>query len=62
MSDKINYRAYVVGLDGHFVRPPDIFSAENDDAALEHARQFVDGCDVEIWSGARFVLRLKAAK
>jgi hypothetical protein len=31
MSDEIDYRAYVVGLDGHFVRPLDIFSAENDE-------------------------------
>jgi hypothetical protein len=59
MSDEVEYRAYVVGADGHFIRPH-MFLAENDDAAVEHARQFVDGHDVEIWSGARLVFRLQA--
>jgi len=62
MNDKVDYRAYVVGPDGHVIRPPHIFSAENDDAALEHTRQFVDGYDIELWSGARLVLKLPAIK
>jgi len=52
------YRVYVVGTDGHFLRS-DEFVAADDDAAFEHARQFVDGHDVELWSGARFVAKLK---
>jgi hypothetical protein len=62
MNDKVDYRAYVVGPEGRFSRPPHIFSAENDDAALEHARQLVDGYDIELWSGARLVFRLPAIK
>jgi hypothetical protein len=62
MDDKADYRAYVVGPDGHFFEPPRIFSAESDDAALECALQFVDGYDVEVWTGARLVCRLPAIK
>lgn len=51
------YRAYVVGPDGHFLRFEG-FVAADDDEALHHAKQFVDGFDVEVWSGGRFVQRL----
>jgi hypothetical protein len=30
----------------------------DDQAALEHAQQYVDGCDVEIWHRERLVARL----
>jgi hypothetical protein len=62
MSDEVEYRAYVVGLDEHYTGVPHSFIAANDDAALEHARQFVDGHDIELWSGARFVVKLRASK
>jgi hypothetical protein len=52
------YRAYIVGHDGHFRGVHELI-AENDDAAFEHARQYVDGHDVELWNGGRFVARLK---
>ena len=42
------YRAYIVGDDGHFLRAVDIF-CEDDDTAKERARQLVDGHDVELW-------------
>lgn len=52
------YRAYSIGPDGHVARSNQ-FVSPNDDAAFEYARQFVDGCDVELWSGARLVAKLK---
>jgi hypothetical protein len=55
------YRAYVFGPDEHIIEANG-FVAENDDAAFEHARQFVDGHDVELWSGVRLVARLKSNK
>ena len=61
MSHELEYRAFAVGTDGHFIRPY-LFMAENDHAAIQHARQFVDGYDIEIWSGERLVLRLQATK
>jgi hypothetical protein len=57
MDEEREYRAYVVGLDGHFTNSHECL-AENDDAALEYARQFVDGRDVELWAGGRFVAKL----
>ena len=42
------YRAYIIGDDGHFIRALDLFSP-GDEAAKEHARQLVDGRDVELW-------------
>jgi hypothetical protein len=59
MSEEGEYRAYVVGPDGHFIGSH-AFVAANDDAAFEHARQSVDGHDVVLWSGARFVAKLKS--
>jgi hypothetical protein len=51
------YRAYVVGRDGHYLRSQ-AFVAADDESAIEHARKFIDVDDVELWSGTRFVARL----
>jgi hypothetical protein len=51
------YRAYQVGLDGHFVGFEPLVCTD-DDQATERARRLVDGHDVELWSGPRFVTRL----
>jgi hypothetical protein len=44
----IDYRAYIVGADGHFHSSKTIL-AEDDDHALKVAKQLVDGHDVELW-------------
>jgi hypothetical protein len=52
------YRAYVVGEDDHFVS----FQARvfpTDDDAITWAKQCVDGHDIELWNGERFVARLQ---
>ena len=46
------YRAYIVGQDGHFLRSVDLV-CPNDDSAVEYAKQLVDGHDVGLWQGAR---------
>ena len=51
------YRAYTVGYDGHFTASR-AFKCANDDDAIVWARQLVDGHDVELWSGDRFVVKL----
>jgi hypothetical protein len=61
MSEEGEYRAFVVRPDGHFLRSHE-FYAVNDDAAFEHARQFVNYYDVELWSGARMVGKLESTK
>jgi hypothetical protein len=42
------YRAFVIGLDGHVMLRRD-FSAVDDEAAKAHAKRYVDGHDVEVW-------------
>jgi hypothetical protein len=53
------YRAYIVGDDEHFVSVR-AFVCDSDADATVWAKQLVDGHDVELWSGERFVLRLEA--
>jgi hypothetical protein len=47
-----DYRAYVLGEDGHFVRSVELVCPD-DDTAKEYARNLVDGHDVELWQGER---------
>jgi hypothetical protein len=53
-----DYRAYTIGSDGHFIDYQG-FACDNDADATEWARQLTDGHDIELWSGGRFVIRLK---
>ena len=60
-----HYRAYPVSADrvrgkSHIAAPPHIFECDNDEQAAAQARQFVDGCDIELWDGPRFVMALKS--
>ena len=50
------YRAYILGEDGHFLRAIE-FTCPDDAAAKERARQLVDGHDVELWQGDRPVAK-----
>jgi hypothetical protein len=43
-----HYRAYIMGHDGHILRPVELFCKDDEDAK-EQARQLVDGYDVELW-------------
>jgi hypothetical protein len=53
----VEYRAYTVGQDGHFIGFEPMLCAD-DSEAIEKAKGFVDGHDVELWSGDRLVVRL----
>jgi hypothetical protein len=46
------YRAYIVGSDGHFSNFQ-VVECADDDEAMEQARQLVDGHDIELWQRAR---------
>ena len=46
------YRVYIVGSDGHFLRAIELVCPD-DETATEYAKQFVDGHDVELWQGDR---------
>ena len=52
------YRAYVVGSDGKFQIAHSL-DCKDDEAAIEAARQFVDGHDVEVWQQNRRITRLE---
>jgi hypothetical protein len=51
------YRAYTVGHDGRFTGYQPLICG-NVKEAIEKAKRLVDGHDVELWSGARLVIRL----
>ncbi len=57
MEVAVYYRAYTIGPDGHFVDFLNI-EAEDDRAAIETARNCLQGRDVEVWQQAREVGRL----
>ena len=47
-----DYRAYLVGTDGHFIRAIELLCPD-DNTAKEYAKKLVDGHDVELWQGKR---------
>lgn len=51
------YRAYFVGLDGHF-NGYEPFVCADDEAAIVQAKRLNNKHGIELWSGARFVTRL----
>src|SRR5215210_201409 len=51
------YRAYALDPQGQIVRRFD-FEAADDSAALTHARQWVNGCDIEVRQHERVVAKL----
>ena len=53
----IEYRAYVIGSDGHIVSATEL-ACENDEAAIAKVKTFLLNRTIEIWSGTRFVTRL----
>jgi hypothetical protein len=53
-----DYRAYRVGIDGHFIGYEPLVCRDDDEAVAKARKQLVDGHDIELWSGPRFVIRL----
>ena len=52
-----DYRAYLIDSNDRVISRKDLV-APTDEAALETARQYADGTDVEVWQRARKVGRL----
>jgi hypothetical protein len=52
MTEANEYRAYILGQDGHIQKRIDLF-CEDDDAAKERVEALVDGHDVELWQSSR---------
>jgi hypothetical protein len=53
-----DYRAYLVGEDGHFI-DCDARRCIDDSQAVEWAKQLVDGRAIELWCGERFVAKFE---
>jgi hypothetical protein len=51
------YRAFIIGEDGHFVGFEPMV-CNDDSEATQKAKRLVNGYDVELWNGARLVVRL----
>ena len=51
-----DYRVYVIGIDGRYVRSI-MLDCPDDNAAMESAKQFVDGHDIELWRRDRPIAR-----
>jgi hypothetical protein len=52
VSETNEYRAYIIGPDGHIQGRFDLICTD-DDAARERAKQLVNGHDIELWQAAR---------
>lgn len=52
------YRIYTVKKDGHLQGPPKVVECPNDLAAVNEAKQLLDGLIIEVWEGPRIVMRL----
>jgi hypothetical protein len=52
------YRVYIIGSDGHFIRAIQLDCAD-DKAAIESAKQLVNGHDVELWQLDRKVAKFE---
>lgn len=52
------YRIYTLGKDGRIWSPPEILKFKNDEAAIAHAKQLLNGSAVEVWQTARRVIHL----
>jgi hypothetical protein len=53
------YRAYLIGPDGHIVKRIELVCAD-DETAKEQAKALVDGHDVELWQEARRITEFKS--
>jgi hypothetical protein len=52
------YRAYLIGPDGHFVKCVELVCAD-DEAAKEQAKTLAEGQDVELWQEARRITEFR---
>ena len=53
-----DYRAYVMGSDGRIVDRIE-FLSEDDEKARDHAKQYVDRYDIELWHRDKKIAEFK---
>ena len=58
LGEMEQYRVYVLDADGHVHDPPQVIECPDDEAAIEQARQLLNGRVIEVWHGSRRVISL----
>jgi len=51
------YRIFFVNQERFITGPPKIIDCADDQEAIMHAKQFIDGRDIELWEKSRCVMR-----
>jgi hypothetical protein len=51
------YRVYVLTTDGHIAGPAQVIECADDQEAIGKAVPLTNGKSVELWQGARFIVR-----
>jgi hypothetical protein len=54
-----DYRLYKI-KNNHIAGVPVVFTCDSDQDAIQQAKKLVDGHDVELWEGPRFVIGIKS--
>ena len=54
-----DYRAYQIKGD-HVAGVPIVITCDSDHEAIQQAKKLVDGHDIELWDGSRFVIGIKS--
>ena len=57
-----NYRAYIIGQDGHFLGAEILSECTDDETAEKAAQKLVGGHSVELWDRDWLVIRLFSKK
>jgi hypothetical protein len=52
-----HYRIYVTTTDGHVTAPATVIQCADDQEAIGKAAQLTDGRAIELWEGARLIVR-----
>jgi hypothetical protein len=55
------YRVFLVDEQNHY-KGGEVLECPDDQAVLEHAKAYVDGCDVEVWEEDRAVAKLTTSR
>jgi hypothetical protein len=59
MASMSEYRVYKIKND-HVAGAPVVITCDSDREAIQQAKKLVDGHDVELWDGPRFVVGIKS--
>lgn len=57
-----DYRVYPIDEKGHIVGSPKILTCDEEEEAVRKAKSLVNGHDIEVWQGNRYLGRLPSEK